>query len=141
MITIDEFVERLCIVGASKGPRRFPKKRRDRDILIKSVLLDLDSDAHYSEIEINDLLQKWNREVAPAIETDYVSLRRTLVDYGALERTRSGSKYRVGFPPASVIFDLEVDDLDLRSTVAAFLDYQERRAREGARRAGHEKSS
>ncbi len=136
MISIDEFVERLCIVGASKGPRRFPRKPRDRDILAKSILLGLDSGDTYDENEINEVLLRWNSEIAPAIETDHVSLRRTLVDYGYLERRPDGTSYRVGFPPASVVFDLEIDDLDLRSTVIAFLDYQQRQTREGARRAG-----
>ena len=140
MITIDEFVERLCLVGASKGPRRFPRNRQDRQILFKSFVLGLDSTSEYAEAEINERIQTWKREIIPAIETDHVALRRTLVDYGQLERSPDGGRYRVGFPPASAIFDLEIDDLDLRSTVIAFMDYQAERAREGARRAGHKSS-
>jgi len=67
--------------------------------------------------------------VAPEIQTDHVTLRRLLVDYGYLERTRDGSSYRVGFPPRPMAFDLEVDDIDLKATIAAYRDYQQRRRR------------
>ena len=129
MISIDEFVERLCRLGADRGPRRFPKKRRDRQILMKSICMLLDSDRTYTESEINDALIEWNRDVAPAIDTDHVTLRRWLVDYGHLERTPDGARYRIGFPPASVVFDLEVDDLDLKSTIAAYREYQRNKPR------------
>jgi hypothetical protein len=123
MIDPEEFVERLCLVAAHRGPRGFPRKQRDRLILIKSILMQMDSGRTYTESEINGLLAEWNREVAPAIETDVLNLRRTLVDSGHLERTPDGSQYRVGFPPGPAIFDLEVDQIDARATVAAFIDY------------------
>lgn len=120
MISIDDFVERLCRLGADRGPRRFPRKPRDREILMKSIRMGMDADRTYGELEINDLLREWNRDVAPAIETDHVSVRRLLVDYGYLERTADGRFYRVGFPPRPTAFDLDVDSLDLRATIAAF---------------------
>ena len=129
VITIDEFVERLCRVGADRGPRRFPRRRRDREILMKSIRMQLDSSRVYSEPEINELVMEWNRSVAPCIDTDYVTVRRLLVDYGKLERTPDGSHYRVGFPLRDPLFDLEVDDLDLRATIAAYVDYQRRKKR------------
>lgn len=122
MISVEEFIERLCLVGADRGPRGFPRKRRDRHILMKSFLLALDSALEYSEGEINEHIQRWNRDVAPAVETDHVTVRRWLVDYGLLERTADGRWYRVGFPPGAVAFDLEVEDIDVRATVAAYLD-------------------
>jgi len=134
MISPEEFVERLCRVGADRGPRRFPRKRRDRDILMKSIVMLLDSDRHYTESQINELLQEWNRDVAPAIHTDHVTIRRLLVDHGQLERTADGRRYRVGFPPRPVVFDLEVDDIDVRATIAAYREHSERRRR--ARRSG-----
>ena len=67
--------------------------------------------------------------VAPAIDTDHVTLRRTLVDLGHLERTPDGRVYRVGFPAKAIAFDLEIDDIDLRATVAAFIDDARRRRR------------
>lgn len=132
MITLDEFVERLCRLGADRGPRGFPRKPRDRAILMKSIVMLLDSDRTYSERQINALLEAWKRDIAPAIETDHVTLRRLLVDRGQLERSTDGRAYRVGFPPAAAVFDLEVWDVDLRATIAAYREQeQDRRRRRG----------
>jgi len=129
MIEIEEFVERLCRLGADRGPRAFPRRRRDRQILMKSMLMELDSGRSYAEAEINEQLMRWKHEVAPAIETDHVTLRRLLVDHGHLERTADGRAYRVAFPPDPVAFDLEIESLDQRATVAAFREEQARRRR------------
>ncbi len=120
LITLDEFVERLCLLGADRGPRGFPRNRRDRVILMKSIVLLLDGTRAYTEPEINASLQAWNRDVAPAIETDHVTLRRLLVDYGQLERTADGRRYRVGYPSSAVAYEMAVYDLDVRATVAAY---------------------
>ncbi len=127
MISLDEFLDRLCRLGVERGPRRFPRRTRDRQILTKSILLLLDSARLYDEREINELLQGWLRDVAPAIETDHVTLRRILVDHGALERSPDGTRYQVGFPPGGVVFEREVDDVDVRATVAAYREYLARR--------------
>ncbi len=129
MISVEEFIERLCLVGADRGPRGFPRKLRDRQILMKSFLMLLDSDRAYTEKEINRSIQKWSREVVPAVATDHVTIRRFLVDYGHLDRTPDGGSYRVGFPSGALIFDLEVDDIDVRATIAAYVDEQARRRR------------
>ena len=120
MISPEEFVERLCRLGADRGPRRFPRKQRDREILMKSIVMLLESDRTYTEGQINSALQDWSRAVAPAINTDHVTLRRLLVDHGHLERTADGGTYRIGFPPRPVVFDLEVDEIDVRATIAAY---------------------
>jgi hypothetical protein len=120
VIGVEEFAQRLCRLGADRGPRGFPRKRRDREILMQSITLGMDGAKSYSEPQINALLQKWSREIAPAIAVDHVTLRRLLVDHGRLERAADGSRYRVGYPPGMAAFDLAVFDLDLRATVAAF---------------------
>ncbi len=127
MISPEDFVERLCRLGADRGPRGFPRKVRDREILMKSITMMMDSARTYSEQEINDLLQEWGRDVVPAIHVDHVTVRRHMIDYGHLERTADGGAYRVGFPPRPLAFDLEVDDIDVRATIAAYLDWVERR--------------
>lgn len=103
---------------------------------MRSILLQLDSSRTYTERDIDAELMQWKREVAPAIRTDHVTLRRLLVDHGHLERTRDGGVYRVGFPPGSLAFDLEIFDLDLPATVAAYREEQERQRRERARSRG-----
>ena len=72
-------------------------------------------------------LNAWRRDVAPAIHTDHVTIRRLLVDAGYLERTADGGSYRVGFPAQAVAFDLEVEDLDLPATTAAYREARRRR--------------
>jgi hypothetical protein len=129
VISPEEFVERLCRLGADRGPRRFPRGTRDREILMKSVLMLLRSDRVYSEPEINAVLKDWNRDVAPAIESDHVTLRRLLVDYGHLERTADGERYRVGFPARPMLFDFEVEGIDVRATIAVFREQAEERRR------------
>lgn len=138
MISLDEFVERLCRVGADRGPRAFPRSGKDREILFQSIVLTLDSARLYSEREINDALNLWRRDVAPAIDIDHVTLRRTLVDYGRLERTADGRAYRVGFPPKAMAFDLAIYDLDLPGTIAAYLEYAARKREDGRARARRE---
>jgi hypothetical protein len=101
---------------------------------MKSLVMLLDSTRTYTEAEINDALQAWKEEVVPAIHTDHVTVRRLLVDHGHLERTADGRAYRVGFPPQQILFDLEVDDIDVRATIAAFRDEAARRRRRGRAR-------
>ena len=99
---------------------------------MKSILMLMDSERTYGEAEINAALRAWNESVAPAVDSDHVTLRRLLVDYGHLERTADGGKYRVGFPARPIAFDLEVDDIDVRATIAAYRDYAaQRRQRRG----------
>lgn len=94
---------------------------------MKSFLMCLDGSATYSEIEINEEIQCWNRDVAPEVATDHVTVRHLLIDYGLLERTANGGKYQVGFPPRPAAFDLEIDEIDVRATVAAYRDEMKRR--------------
>lgn len=129
MISAEEFVERLCRLGADRGPRLFPRSRNDREILFKSIRLLLDSARSYTEREINAELRIWIRDVAPAIEIDHVTLRRYLVDYGHLERTADGHAYRVGFPARPSAFALDVDEIDVRATIAAYREYLAKRPR------------
>lgn len=130
MILLDEFVMRLCRLGADGAHRRFPRNARDREILMQSVVMQLDSARTYSEPEINGQLKAWSSDVAPSIDIDHVTLRRLLVDYHRLERTFDGRAYRVGFPANVVAFDLEIYDLDLRATIAAYREQlQSRRGR------------
>ncbi len=117
MVSVEKFLERLCRLGGERA-RPFPRKRRDREILVKSILMRLDSSRTYTEPEINGLLELWNREVVPAIQTDYATVRRLLVNWGHLERTADGRRYRVGFPVDAVAFELEIDQIDLAATVA-----------------------
>lgn len=98
---------------------------------MKSIMMTLESSRTYTEAEMNGALLSWKRDIGPAIETDHVTLRRLLVDRGHLERTADGRAYRVGYPAQPIAFELEVEDIDLRATIAAYRDHSERRRRRG----------
>ncbi len=95
-ISRDQFVARLqelCLKSSIVG---LPRRSRDRHVLLKSVVLTLNSQIGYSEPEIDDKLAYWLVDVSRSIDLDRVTLRRWLVDEGYLERDRGGSSYRVG---------------------------------------------
>ena len=94
---------------------------------MKSIVMLLESDRTYTEGQINSALQDWSRAVAPAINTDHVTLRRLLVDHGLLDRTADGRSYRIGFPSRPAAFDLKVDEIDVRATIAAYRESAELR--------------
>ena len=92
--------------------------------------MTLDSQAEYSKRQFNGPLVDSNRTIASEIECDHVTLRRLLVDYGEPERTSDGAWYRAAFPVRPLAFSLEIAELDVAATVAAYRTQQERR-REG----------
>ena len=80
LIAREEFVSRLIDLCLKSGMAGFPRKLRDRHILLKSVVLTLDVAKGHTEREIDDRLQFWLTDVARAIDEDRVSLCRLLVD-------------------------------------------------------------
>lgn len=65
----------------------FPKKEKQKVILLYLIIKLFDKDVNYNEKEINDILK-------PVYE-DYVILRRYLVDYKFLNRLDNGKAYWV----------------------------------------------
>ena len=131
-ITADAFRERLvelCLKSAMAG---FPRKRRDRHILLKSVVLTLDVRATYTEGEVDRKLVSWLADIGRSIGIDQVNLRRLLVDEGYVGRERDGSRYWVAalgprggaFEPH---FEPQIDELDVNEALAEGA----RRLREG----------
>jgi len=112
-ITCDEFKNRLvalCVQGHLSG---FPRKPRDRHILLKSIVLTLDLAQAYAERDINEKLKEWLANTGRCIDLDHVSMRRELVDEGYLQRDSSGARYRISaFGPSQKIFETAVDDID-----------------------------
>jgi len=66
---------------------RFPKKQKHKVAVLVEILKRFDAGRRYTQGEVNDIL-------ATATE-DYTTLRRYMVDYGFLGRTRDGSEYWV----------------------------------------------
>lgn len=117
LITADEFKHRLEALCLSPGGRGLPRKRRDWDILFKSITLTLEPGRDYSEKEINQALEEWLADVGQAIEIDCVTLRRHLVDAVYLIRDPAGMSYRVGLEVMADLFEAAADMIDPAAVV------------------------
>ncbi len=67
--------------------RHFPKQQKRKLILLQHIMENFDERKEYREIEVNEILM--------VIYSDYITLRRYLLDYGFLDRTKDGLKYWV----------------------------------------------
>lgn len=127
-IAANEFVSRieaLCIGGSST----FPKRARDRHVLLASAVLWMEPGAVYTESEVNEGLRAWLDEGCPSLEIDVVTLRRELVDRVYLDRDDSGSHYSPGPGPRDFVFDPSIARIDPRKVVAEALRRREERKR------------
>lgn len=89
-ITQDEYNQILAahFKQGLDGPLHvFPKKEKKKIAILKHLAYKFASNRTYTEKEVNAILQ-------PVFE-DYVTLRRYLIDYGFLGRTRDGGEYWV----------------------------------------------
>jgi len=115
IITFDEFQQRLIELCLRGGPTGFPRRRRDRHILLKSVALTLDKRAEYTEPEVNTKLRLWLRDVGAPFHLDHVDLRRYLIDEEFLGRSKDGSRYWVAaFSRHQLVFDPELEEVDVQ---------------------------
>ncbi|MFH2048042.1 MAG: DUF2087 domain-containing protein [bacterium] len=111
MITVTDFKKRLENICLSKGNFGLPKKYQDQQILFKSIILMMDNDKEYSELEINEAIKGWLEKVGMETDFDHVTLRRGLVDNNYLSRDDEGKVYKV-IKDRDELFDSGVDDLD-----------------------------
>lgn len=65
--------------------KTFSRKEKKKVIILREIAQQFQSGRDYTEKEVNGVLK--------AIYEDYVTIRRYLVEYGFLKRTRDGSKY------------------------------------------------
>ncbi len=131
-ITAKEFSIRLIVMCLSGTGTGFPKKQRDRFILLNSAVQSLEEGRPFSELEINEALKKWLRDVGRRLEIDHVTLGRSLVDDGYLARDANGTTYRVCREGrGQVEFEAGVEALDMVALLdSAELEIAARRARE-----------
>lgn len=111
MITVTDFKKRLEVLCLSKGSPCLPKKYQDQQILFKSIILTMDNNKNYIELEINEAIKDWLGKVGKEIDLDHVTLRRGLVDNRYLSRDDEGSHYRVA-SDSDELFEPGVNDLD-----------------------------
>lgn len=110
-IGADEFtnrIEALCIGGSST----FPKRERDRHVLLASATLWMEEGAIYTESEVNEGLEHWLDNGCPSLKIDVVTLRRELVDRVYLDRDDAGSHYSPGPGPREIVFDPAIAGID-----------------------------
>ena len=129
-ISTNEFIQRLEALCLSAGGRGLPKKRRDWDILFKSIMLTLDLKRNYSEKEINRALEEWLADIGQAIEIDYVTLRRHLVDTGYLIRDLAGRSYRIGLDAMAGLFEPATDTVNPAAVIEEARRRKEERKRQ-----------
>ncbi|PFK43904.1 transcriptional regulator [Bacillus cereus] len=89
-ITEDENDEvlKLHFTEGLDGPLvKFPKKQKRKLIILRHLVKKFDSNKKYTEKEVNQILEN--------VYSDFVTLRRYLIEYGFLDRTADGSKYWV----------------------------------------------
>ena len=65
----------------------FPAKQKKKIVILNTIIKQFEMDKQYEEKEVNAILK--------AIYDDYVSLRRYLIEYGYLDRSKDGSQYWV----------------------------------------------
>lgn len=133
LLTLAEFCNRLELLCLKSGVVGLPRDGRDRNLLLRSVLLVLDSRATYDQKQLDVALQGWLEVVGPRIETDHVTLRRHLVDHGFLERDGYGREYRIAPLERHPV---RVEEAVARLDLAQFLD--QRRQSIAERKAQHQ---
>lgn len=65
----------------------WPKKKEVKIEILKYLSTKFEYDRTYIEKEVNSIIENWHTF------NDYFLLRRSMVDYKLLDRTRDGKKY------------------------------------------------
>ncbi|GAU79798.1 DUF2087 domain-containing protein [Fusibacter sp. 3D3] len=87
-ITADEakaILERAFISLEPLKLKTFSTKEKKKLVILRQIVSTLDPQKHYTEKELNVILK--------AIYPDYVTLRRYLIEYGFMDRSKDGSDY------------------------------------------------
>ncbi|WP_353893545.1 DUF2087 domain-containing protein [Proteinivorax hydrogeniformans] len=65
--------------------KQMPAKQKRKAVILKRIAEEFNPNSKYTEKEVNDLIEN--------IYPDYVTIRRYLIEFGFMERTKDGSKY------------------------------------------------
>jgi len=117
------------VICLKKGSPCLPKKYDDQQILFKSILLTLDKEKKYAEVEINLAITKWLKEVGRVIEVDHVSLRRGMVDNQYLIRDDESKSYMVS-DKRDELFDPGINSVDPSLVVKEAMELKEEKKRQ-----------
>ena len=114
-ITENEFKKRFT--SLILGARDFPKKQKDRHILLKSSTLGLTPGETYTESQINDNLYEWTSVYGGNFGLDHVTMRRYLIDDGYIQRDPAGGSYQLGASELEFTYDDSITGLDLEEII------------------------
>ena len=67
--------------------KEFPSKEKKKIIILQHIAKEFDGNKEYSERQVNDILMHFF--------DDYVTVRRYMIEYGFMERSRDCSVYRM----------------------------------------------
>ena len=67
---------------------RFPAREKKKIVVLREIMKNFKPDREYSEKEINRILERIYAQ-------DYPTIRRYLIEYGFMDRSKDGSVYRV----------------------------------------------
>lgn len=87
-ITTDEETEVIEKMFTSLEPlklKTFSTKEKKKIVILRKIVSILDKSRHYTEKELNAVLKD--------VYHDYVTIRRYLIEYGFMDRSRDGSDY------------------------------------------------
>ncbi|WP_410511409.1 DUF2087 domain-containing protein [Paenibacillus sp. BR2-3] len=83
----DEILKAYFKQGPHGPLSEFPKKQKRKAAILRQLIKRFETGREYSEKEVNQILSE--------AFSDYVTLRRYMIDYGLLEREEDGSYYWV----------------------------------------------
>ena len=78
---------RLIVEDSGLKLVRFPKKEKEKLVILKRIAAEFAAGNEYSEPEVNAILRR--------VYDDYVTIRRYLIEYRFMDREPDGSRYRL----------------------------------------------
>jgi hypothetical protein len=126
-VSKSDFKVRLNKLCGKSNLIQFPKKYKDRLVLLESIVLSLKPQKQYSEKLINETIIEWIRKMASKSYLDYVTLRRYLIDFGLLERDPAGRRYYVAEYKIDSLFEKSIRTIDPFSLVKEFRAQRKKR--------------
>lgn len=119
MADIDAEEMRRRLINICTGNElRFPRKLRDRHVMLVAASSALERGMIYTEKEVDAAIRDWLEGGCPSLMIDEVTLRRELIDANYLMRDDAGRFYAVGQGPSSVTFAADVSDVDPIEVIA-----------------------
>lgn len=113
-ITREESERRLVELFSTGRLSRYPSNRRDKHIILKSIIMTLDISKTYSKRGITRKLNDWLKAMHQPEGLDKDILLERLLEEGYLRRNRDSSQYWIPETrPDRTLFDPDVDEMDV----------------------------